>query len=362
MADTAIVPSLKRTATATQSRRERAPWFVLSATISMALAMALSLSIGATGFSPGAIPDLLHYLLFGSDTKSLSTLILVDIRLPRTLLAAFVGAALAVSGAVMQGLFRNPLADPGIIGVSSGAALAAAIVIVLGETAARPVVDAFGPFALPIAAFLGGLATTFILVGLISKKGYLGTAVLLLAGIAIAAFAGACMGLLAFVSDDQTLRDMTLWQLGSLSGASWVKVTAVLPFAILLVAVLPSIVRGLDGLLLGEAEAFHLGINVEVTKYIAIFMTAAAVGAAVAVSGVIGFLAIVVPHAVRLVVGPGHGFLLPLSALFGAALLMVADTISRVLAAPAELPIGVVMAFIGAPLFLHLILQRRSGL
>lgn len=343
-------------------RRLKASLYLIGSTLILLLAILLSLSVGATGFRPLAVAELLHASLTRTQTDTIAATVLLDIRLPRTLLAAFVGAALAVSGAIMQGLFRNPLADPGIIGVSAGAALAAAIVIVLGETAARPVIDAFGPFALPIAAFFGGLATTLILVSLISRHGYLGTAMLLLAGIAIAAFAGACMGLLAFVSDDQTLRDMTLWQLGSLSGSSWIKVTAVIPFAILLVFVLPMIVRGLDGLLLGEAEAYHLGVNVETTKYIAIFVTAAAVGAAVAVAGIIGFLGIVVPHAVRLVVGPGHAHLLPLSAIVGAALLIVADTIARVIAAPAELPIGIVMAFIGAPIFLHLILERRSGL
>lgn len=335
---------------------------MLTALAVLAAAIFLSLSVGATGFTPTAVIDLFYYLATSGADDKLASIVLIDIRLPRTLLAAFVGAALAVSGAVMQGLFRNPLADPGIIGVSSGAALAAAIIIVLGETAARPVIDLFGPFALPVAAFLGGLVTTLILVSLISRQGYLGTAVLLLAGIAIAAFAEACMGMLAFVSDDQTLRDMTLWRLGSLSGASWTKVIAVLPFLALLIFVLPTIVRGLDGLLLGEAEAYHLGINVELTKYIAILMTAAAVGAAVAVAGIISFLAIVVPHAIRLIAGPGHAKLLPLSAVAGATLLMFADTIARVVAAPSELPIGIVMAFIGAPIFLHLILERRSGL
>lgn len=343
-------------------RRVKASLYLIGCTLVLLIAIFLSLSVGATGFRPFAVFELFHASLSRNQSDAIAATVLLDIRLPRTLLAAFVGAALAVSGAIMQGLFRNPLADPGIIGVSAGAALAAAIVIVLGETVAKPVIDIFGPFALPIAAFLGGLTTTLILVSLISRHGYLGTAMLLLAGIAIAAFALACMGLLAFVSDDQTLRDMTLWQLGSLSGSSWVKVTAVLPFAVLLILVLPTIVRGLDGLLLGEAEAFHLGVNVEKTKYIAILVTAAAVGAAVAVAGIIGFLGIVVPHAVRLLVGPGHAQLLPLSAIAGSALLIVADTIARVVAAPAELPIGIVMAFIGAPIFLHLILERRSGL
>ena len=227
-------------------------------------------------------------------------LVLIDIRLPRMLLGMFVGAALAVAGAMMQGMFRNPLADPGLIGVSSGAALAAVATIALGNSLAAPWIKTFGAYALPMAAFVGGIATTMILVAIVSRQGQMAVSTLLLAGIALAALNGALMGLIAYSSDDRELRDLTLWMLGSLSGASWPKVFAIIPFALLVALVLPRLIRGLNGLLLGEAEAFHLGIDVERTKRAIVLVTSAAVGAAVAVSGILGFVGIVVPHLVRL--------------------------------------------------------------
>ena len=190
-------------------------------------------------------------------------LVLIDIRLPRMLLGMFVGASLAVAGAMMQGMFRNPLADPGLVGVSSGAALAAVATIALGNSLAAPWIKTFGTYALPVAAFVGGIATTVILVAIVSRQGQLAISTLLLAGMALAALNSALMGLIAYASDDRELRDLTLWMLGSLSGASWPKVMAIVPFAVLIATVLPRLIRGLNGLLLGEAEAFHLGIDVE---------------------------------------------------------------------------------------------------
>ena len=285
-------------------------------------------------------------------------LVLIDIRLPRLLLGMFVGSALAVAGAMMQGMFRNPLADPGLIGVSSGAALAAIATIALGNGLAAPWTKAFGAYALPFAAFLGGIATTAMLVAIVTRQGQMAVGTLLLAGIALAALNTALMGLIAFASDDRELRDLTLWMLGSLSGASWPKVFAVLPFALIVAVVLPGLIRGLNGLLLGEAEAFHLGIDVERTKRLIALVTSAAVGAAVSVAGIVGFVGIVVPHLVRLLAGPDHRVVLPASALMGATLVLVADTFARMLLRPAELPLGVVMAIIGAPIFLHMVVKR----
>ena len=181
---------------------------------------------------------------------------------------------------------------------------------------------------------------------------------LLLAGVALAALNGALMGLIAYSSDDRELRDLTLWMLGSLSGASWPKVFAIIPFALLVALVLPRLIRGLNGLLLGEAEAFHLGIDVERTKRGIVLVTSAAVGAAVAVSGILGFVGIVVPHLVRLLAGPDHRIVLPASALMGATLVLTADILARMLLRPAELPLGVVMAILGAPIFLHMVVKR----
>lgn len=331
--------------------------------LALAIAAFLSLSIGSTGITLAALPRVLTSLIAGHSDAATAReqLVLLDIRLPRLLLGAFVGAALAVSGAMMQGMFRNPLADPALIGVSSGAALAAVATIALGNGLAAPWIKAFGVYALPVSAFCGGFATTALLVLLVARQGQLATATLLLAGVALGAFSSALTGLIAFASDDRELRDLTLWMLGSLSGASWPKVLAIAPFALIVVLALPSLTRALNGLLLGEAEAFHLGIDVERVKRLIALTTAAAVGAAVAVAGVVGFVGIVVPHLVRLMAGPDHRIVLPMSALAGATLVLAADVVARMALRPAELPLGVVMAIIGAPIFLHMVVRRGMG-
>lgn len=341
------------------ARPSRVKVFLALAVLLLAVAV-LSLAIGPTGISLQALPRALEASLgFRTDAAaSRDRLVLIDLRLPRTLLAAFVGAALATSGAMMQGLFRNPLADPGLIGVSSGAALFAISAIVLGHGVAAPIVAPLGIYALPIAAFFGGLITTIILVVIASRHGELAVGTLLLAGIAVGAFAASISGVIVYVSDDRELRDLTLWQMGSLSGASWQKVLAVTPFAVVLALLVPRMTRGLNGFLLGESEAMHLGIDTERTKRLVIAATAAAVGASVAVAGVIGFVGLVVPHVMRLISGPDHRVVLPGSAVLGAALVIVADVVARMIVRPAELPIGIVLAFIGAPVFLHLVLRR----
>jgi iron complex transport system permease protein len=339
------------------------PALLMTGALCVGVMAVVSLAVGPTGVSLASLPRAISAWL-GHTTEPLALrekLVLVDVRLPRTLLAMFVGAALALAGAMMQGLFRNPLADPGLVGVSPGAALAAVTIIVLGNSFAAPFVRVFGAFSLPLAAFCGGLGTTFLLVLVASRRGGLSIGTLLLTGIAIGALAGALTGFMAYASDDRELRDLTLWTLGSLAGSSWQKVGVVLPFAALLVVCVPWVVRGLNGFLLGEAEAYHLGIDVERTKKIVIGATAAAVGAAVAVSGVIGFVGLVVPHLVRLLGGPDHRIVLPGSALFGAALVLCADIIARMTVRPAELPIGIVLAAVGAPIFLHLVLRRGIG-
>jgi len=284
------------------------------------------------------------------------SLILWSIRLPRIVLALSVGALLATGGAIMQGLFRNPLADPGLVGVSAGAALAVAATIVVGDRIAGSI-----PFAaLPVAAFVGGLVTTAVLYRLSTREGRTSIATLLLAGLALGALAGAGTGLLVFLADDRQLRDITFWTLGSLAGATWPKVWAIAPFVTALLLSMAFMARGLDLLVLGEAEAFHMGIAVERLKQTAIVLVALAAGAAVSVSGVIGFVGIVVPHLLRLLIGPGHRLLLPATACFGALVLLVADTLARTLAAPAELPVGIVTAILGAPFFLFLLLRQRA--
>ena len=355
-----MTATLRATGSAGETRATSHQLLIGVAAIGLCVAAFLALSIGPTGITLTSLPRVLSALASGhyEGDAAREQLVLIEIRLPRLLLGIFVGASLAVAGAMMQGMFRNPLADPGLIGVSSGAALAAVATIALGNGIAAPWIKAFGAYALPFAAFIGGMATTIILISGVGRHGQIGIATLLLAGIALASLNGGLMGLIQYSSDDRELRDLTLWMLGSLSGASWPKVLGVLPFALLLVAVLPQLIRGLNGLLLGEAEAFHLGIDVHKTKRMIAFVTAAGVGAAVAVSGIVGFVGIVVPHVVRLIAVPDHRVVLPASALMGATLVLVADTFARMLVRPAELPLGVVMAIIGAPIFLHMVVRR----
>jgi iron complex transport system permease protein len=335
---------------------------MIGACAALAVAALLSLSVGATGVTLAALPRVLTTLATGASDPAAAReqLVLFEIRLPRLLLGAFVGAALAVSGAMMQGMFRNPLADPGLIGVSSGAALAAVATIAVSNGLALPLAKAMGPYLLPLAAFAGGIAATAVLVAVAARHGELAVGTLLLAGVALAALASSLTGLIAYASDDRELRDLTVWMLGSLSGASWPKAIALAPFALALALAVPRLVRGLNGLVLGEAEAFHLGINVDRMKRAVIVATAAATGAAVAVAGIVGFIGIIVPHLVRLLAGPDHRVVLPGSALLGATLVLLADVLARMLVRPAELPLGVVTALLGAPLFLHLV-RRWTG-
>ncbi len=330
----------------------------------LVLLAVLSLGSGAVRIAPGQVVRVMTTWATG-DSDGLAgrdALIILSIRVPRLILSCLIGAALAVSGALMQGLFRNPLADPGLVGVSSGAALAAGFTIVLGDRLFGTVAAQLPFVLLPVGAFVGGLAATLILYAVATRHGRTSVAIMLLAGVALGAFAGALTGLLAFVSDDRQLRDLTFWSLGSLSGASWTKVATVTPLIMPVLLAVPFLARGLNALLLGEAEAYHLGIPVQAVKRAAILMVAVAVGAGVAAAGVIGFVGIVVPHLIRLLFGPDHRMLLPLSALLGAILLTGADLLARTMVAPAELPIGILTAAIGAPFFLWLLLRRDRTL
>jgi iron complex transport system permease protein len=289
-------------------------------------------------------------------------IVVFDIRMPRAVLGVLIGAALAVSGAIMQGVFRNPLADPGLVGVSAGAGLGAVSFIVLQTGMLAPVAMVFGLYAIPFAAFSGGLVSTLLLYRISTRHGRTSVATMLLAGIALGALAGAFTGLLVFRADDQQLRDLTFWGLGSLAGATWSKNLMAAPLILPVLLALPLMARSLNALALGEASARHLGIDVQRFKNIAIVCVAAATGASVAVSGGIGFVGIVVPHLLRLAIGPDHRYLLPASAMLGAILLLFADAIARQIVAPAELPIGIVTAAAGAPFFLWILLRKRGVL
>lgn len=314
----------------------------------------LSLTTGAIAIS---FSEVWQILLLQQPTTTEHSLIIWQIRLPRTLLGIMAGAVLAISGVAMQGLFRNPLADPGLIGISSGAAMGAGFAIVLGTTLALPHV--FEPYLLSCSAFIGGTTVAWIVYLLGQRNGRTDVATMLLAGVAITALSGAVIGLFTFLADDTMLRKLTFWNMGSLAGATYLNL---IPLFIVVVAVcifLPFKANGLNALLLGESEARHLGVNVEQLKLQLILCAALGVGSAVAITGIIGFIGLVVPHLIRLLVGPNHKILLPASAIAGAILLVLADIIARIILAPAELQIGIVTALLGAPFFLYLLMTRR---
>ncbi|MCD1627587.1 MAG: FecCD family ABC transporter permease [Paracoccaceae bacterium] len=317
----------------------------------------LSLGTGAAGLS---VFDAARDLVSGEGLSVRDRVILMDIRLPRLAMGLMIGAALALSGALMQGLFRNPLADPGIVGVGAGAGLGAVLAIVLAGLLPTGLAVLIGAHLVPVAAFLGGWASTLLLYRVATRGGQTSVATMLLAGIALGALAGALTGMLVYMADDRQLRDLTFWNMGSLAGASWSKLAASLPLILPVLLLSPLLARGLNALALGEAQAAHLGIHVETVKRLAILGVAAAAGAAVAVAGGIGFVGIVVPHLLRLATGPDHRYLLPNAALLGASLLVGADMVARVIVSPAELPIGIVTATMGAPVFLWILLKRRG--
>ncbi|RWF60445.1 iron ABC transporter permease, partial [Mesorhizobium sp.] len=298
MAGQSIAGAAGRMTVAEGDRSARARLVILSLCLALAVSVLLSLTSGASDASAvGVVRDWLTGAVPGDAVLSArDRLIVYDIRLPRALLGVLIGAALAVSGAVMQGLFRNPLADPGLIGVSAGSSLGAVAVIVLGSTWLAPLTSALGTLALPLAAFTGGLAVTLLLYRVATRHGRTSVASMLLAGLALAALAMALTGILIFMADDRQLRDLTFWQLGSLAGATWQKIGSVGPVIVLALSAMPFLARGLNALALGEATAGHLGIPVQRLKYTAIVGVSAAVGASVAVSGGIGFVGIVVPH------------------------------------------------------------------
>ncbi|CDH18850.1 vitamin B12 transport protein (ABC superfamily,membrane) [Xenorhabdus bovienii str. kraussei Quebec] len=329
--------------------RSRSPSFGL-----MALGLLLFL-LAISSANMGALP-LSFKTLWESSLDDPQWQIWLNIRLPRILLAILVGGALAVSGAVMQGLFRNPLADPGLLGISSGAALTVAMVIVL-------------PFTLPasialyghiIAAFVGSLLVSFLIFSL-NKYNHGNLSKLLLAGIAINALCMSFIGVLSYVSNDQQLRQFSIWMMGSLGQIEWptliIAASLIIPVCILAF----SQSRKLNLLQLGDEEAHYLGINVQRTKYQLLLLSALLIGCAVALSGVIGFIGLVIPHLVRLRFGGDHTWLLPISVLGGACLLLSADTLARTLVSPAEIPVGLITGLIGAPYFLWLILKPSGG-
>jgi iron complex transport system permease protein len=323
-------------------------WLLLML-ISMLVAMVIAANLGAMSLSLRA--------LWQAPLNDISWQIWLNIRLPRVLLAVLLGMALAVSGAVMQGLFRNPLADPGLLGISSGAGLAVALAIVI-------------PLALPamlamwlptVAAFLGSLLVTLLIFSF-SRLARGNLSRLLLVGIAINALCGAAVGVLSWLSNDQQLRQLSLWGMGSLSQAQWPSLLVCALLIVPALLLLQTRARRLNLLQLGEEDAHYMGIDVKRTQRQLLVLSALLVGTTVSVSGIIGFVGLVVPHVMRFCLGNDHRWMLPGSALAGGILLLLADTLARTVVIPAEMPVGLLTSLIGGPWFLWLILRQQRGM
>ena len=322
----------------------------------------LSLCMGAVEISLAELASIIGDQLNinrSMDFSMQQKAVFVSIRLPRVLLGALVGATLAIAGASIQGLFRNPLAEPGLIGISSGAGLFAVIMIVLEARFFSMLTAIFGYYALSAAAFTGACLACFLVYRIAMKNGKADITTLLLAGIAINALAGSFTGLLTYLATDDQLRNITFWSMGSLGGANWKVVSSILPFAIIPLIALPFFGKALNAMALGEAQAAHMGVNVNVVKRATIVLATLGVGASVAVSGLIGFVGLVVPHILRMAFSADNRLVVPGSALLGASILVLADLLARTIVAPAELPIGILTAIIGSPVFIYIILSEQ---
>lgn len=340
------------------ARRRRRHWALGALALALTAAIVVAVGRGALSISPAQVTAIFAARLgfdLGIEFDAQQAAVLWSLRAPRVVFAMLIGGGLALSGAAMQGLFRNPLADPVLTGVSGGGALGAVGAIVFGARLGWPATS----WTLPAAAFAGSL----LAVATVQRLGRLGgrTSVthMLLAGVAINAFCGAGLGLATLAATDAQLRSITFWSLGSVGLASWGACAVLAPLVVIPGAVLLAQARPLNALLLGEAEAGHLGIHLERLKQIVVIAIALIAGAAVSATGIIGFVGLVAPHLVRLALGPDHRLLLPCSVLLGAILVVGADTVCRTAMAPAEIPLGIVTALVGAPFFLWLLAREQ---
>jgi len=325
----------------------------------LAVAMLGSMAFGAVGVTLADLKSSLG-VLAGAEPDTTAAAVLAYVRFPRVLLAAAVGATLGLCGAALQGLFRNPLAEPALLGMSAGAATAVVAATVLGRAIAPALVQALGAWLLPVAAFAGALASILFVHRIAVRSGRTVVASMILAGIGVNALAGAATGLLLTIANDAQLRSVTFWSLGSLAGASWQAIAGAAPFLLFTAWQLPRLAVALDALMLGDAEASHLGVDVEqVTRRILVAVSLGT-AAAVSVAGIVGFVGLAAPHLVRLAFGSDHRFLLPSSMRTGALLMVAADLGARTIAAPVEIPIGVLTAFAGAPLLLWLLRKDHA--
>ncbi|MGC5397718.1 FecCD family ABC transporter permease [Streptomyces sp. DT20] len=340
-----------------RARRTTAVTLTAGLLAALVLCALLSAGLGAYSIPLGdVLASVQHRIgLGGHALDRVGESVLWNVRLPRVVLALLVGASLGCAGALMQGVFGNPLAEPGVIGISAGAAVGA-----VGAVASIALgLSFFGNWTITVCAFVAGLLTVLLVYALSRSGGRTEVVTLILTGIAVNAFAGALIGLFIFFADNAQISQITFWQLGSLAQATWPKVLAVLPCAVLGLVVAPFYARKLDLLALGERPARHLGVDVERLRVVLVLVVALLTAAAVAVAGIISFVGLLVPHLLRMANGPGHRFLVPGSALGGALVLVAGDLAARTVADPAELPLGVLTALIGSPFFFWLLRRTR---
>ncbi|WCM41973.1 iron ABC transporter permease [Flavobacterium sp. CBA20B-1] len=328
--------------------------------IVLLVALVTALYLGAYDFNTSITEIISTY--FSTRTHTPDSFVLIELRIPRILMAILTGAALAISGTSLQGLFKNPLASPDLIGITSGAVLFAALTIVFGS-AIMPLLPAFFRYILlSIMAFIGALLTMWFVYKMATSNGKTHVLILLLSGVAITALTGAVTGFLTYISTEEELRNITFWSLGSLAGANWWKVLLV--FIVVAGGSIFLLKKGkvLNALMLGEKEAAHLGFHIEKTKKQIIIASSLMVGCVVSFNGTIGFIGLVVPYILRFVFHSNYTILLPLSMLLGAVVLLIADTISRLIVIPAELPIGILTAIMGAPVFISILINYKRKL
>jgi len=359
MPTTTAAPAPTTTApVAASARSRRVPALFVGLSAALLVLAVLSAGMGQLAVPPAeVVGSLLHHL--GLDIGPVPAhpngdAALWTIRFPRVAMAMLVGAALATGGALMQGVFGNPLADPGVVGVSSGAAVGACAVIVFGLTF-------LGPWTVAATAFVGGLLTTILVYATARENGRTEVVTLVLTGVAVNAVAGAALALLTFLGDTQEREQIVFWQLGSLNGTRWPYVAVVAPIVAVGIAGAVLVARRLDLLALGERSARHLGVDVERLRVVCIVLVALLTAGAVAFCGIIAFVGLVVPHLIRMTVGPGHRVLVPASALGGAVLLLAADLVARTAVPYADLPIGMLTALVGGPFFFWLIRRTRRS-
>ena len=324
------------------------------------------IAFGAVPVQPGEMLAALKHWLQGKPPGSLHEGVFLQLRLPRVLLCAITGAILAVSGVLMQGLFRNPIVEPGLTGTSAGAAFGASFIFVLAPQLSPAFKSMTGPLLVPIFAFAGGLLATWLVYSMARTASRVSILSLLLVGIAVNAIGLSGTGFMTYIARDPQARSITFWNLGTFAGASWLQVVIVAAVALPLFALALHYAKQLNALLLGEEEAGYLGVDTGRLKSRILILNTAMVSVATAFTGVIGFMGLIVPHILRLLLGSDNKRLLPAAMITGAMLLTLADMGARLLLAPAEMPVGIITSLVGAPVFILLlkqfnILQQRGG-